>query len=66
MKKFLMSIKRTFSCSSPRDIAQRNLEFHQRRLILARDAVHAANTTLIYHERAIQDLQRMLESEAQK
>ena len=66
MRKILTFIKQALSPSSPREIAQRNLEFHQYRLILARDAVHAASTTLIYHERAIQDLQRLLESETKK
>lgn len=45
---------------TPLEIAQDSLEHHQRRLISAKQDAQAAAATVIYHERSIQELQRLV------
>lgn len=45
---------------SPIEVALSDLEHHQRRLISAKQDAQAAAATVIYHERSIQELQRLV------
>ena len=47
---------------TPLEVAQDSLERHQRKLISAKEDVAAAVATMLYHERAIQELQRLVRS----
>ena len=45
---------------TPLEIAQDSLEHHQRRLISAKQRAQEAAATVIYHERSIHELQRLV------
>ena len=45
---------------TPLEVALGDLEHHQRRLISAKQRAQEAAATVIYHERSIQELQRLV------
>ena len=45
---------------SPAELARRQLEEHQRRLVVARQVYQAAMSTVRYHENSINELRRTL------
>ena len=56
----IRSITQWFRTPTPAELAQRQLEDHQRRLILARQNLQAATSTVRYHEGSIAELRRTL------
>ena len=54
------SIAKWFRAPAPADLARRQIEEHQRRLILARQNLQAATSSVRYHEGSISELRRTL------
>ncbi len=54
------SIAKWFRAPAPADLARRQLEEHQRRLVVARQMYQAATSSVRYHENSINELRRTL------
>lgn len=53
-------IVKWFRAPAPADLARRQIEEHQRQLILARQNLQAATSSVRYHEGSISELRRTL------
>ena len=56
----IRSITQWFRTPTPAELAQRQLEDHQRCLVMARQSHQATTSTVRYHESSIAELRRTL------
>lgn len=55
-------IKKMFRLPTPKEYAQRKLAEHERELIEARRIAHSAAANVLYHERVVNELRRIVEA----